>query len=159
MPTTNYDASEITRKSQTRTIYSDYITQVQRLNGGCANRVQLTSGSGSANESSIINELREGALFTSPTQQSTIIANDSCPVLATPTVIPPLRLLVLVDTNVAATGTAISNRLLALGFTDAVVTVDTLTAGYTGSTINTSTYNVVLYPLTIQRVRQDFLQV
>ncbi len=88
----------------------------------------------------------QGAFFTTPTEQSTILANNTCPVAAAapaPDPVTPLKLLILGDTNTSLVTTAITTRLTDLGYTDATVSSAQLGTSYTGSTIDTATYNVV----------------
>ena len=68
-------ASDITTKRKTRIEYSNYIIQKQRLNQGCANRINMNP-----NDSSTFSEITVGALFTSVAQQEYILAANACPV-------------------------------------------------------------------------------
>lgn len=150
-------SSELTNRRQSKTVYSYYIAKKEQLKGGCITSFQLTSGSGAKNSASELINIIEGAIFTTPEEQTNIQRNNSCPVTSSappdtpvvpPVVQPPLRLLILNDGTaepLATTRTTILNRLTALGYTDATVTTTTLTNVYTGSDITTTTYNTVLY--------------
>ena len=104
-------ASDITTKRKTRVEYSNYIIQKQRLNQGCANRINMNP-----NDSSSFSEITVGGLFTSVAQQDAILAANSCDVLPTViTVSAPSE----ESSFVLATGNVISignSPLLARGF-------------------------------------------
>jgi hypothetical protein len=152
MLTKNLASSDLIKQKQARTIYLNYITQQQAANQGCAQRVQIQTGSGSDGAASQLLTLAEGAIFTSVTEQQTQLSNFACPVTASapaPAPAPPLtlKLLVLGDTGAPTTATAISTRLTALGYTGFTVNSQVIGTTYTGSTdlANTTTYNTVLY--------------
>lgn len=152
MLTKNLASSDLIKQKQARTIYLNYITQKQAVEQGCAQRVDIQSGSGADNAVSQLLNLAEGAIFTTVTQQQTQLSNFACPVTTTasapaPAPLPTLKLLVLGDTGATTTATAISTRLTALGYTGFTVNSQVLGTTYTGSTdlVNTTTYNTVLY--------------
>ena len=144
-------SSDLTKRRQYRTIYADYIIRQQQLKGGCVTTFQLTSGSGANKSASDLISIAEGVLFTTPEEQANIQTNNSCPVAPipiAPVVQAPLKLLILAENApepLATTRTTILNRLATLGYTNATVSVVTLTNVYTGAEINTATYNTVLY--------------
>jgi hypothetical protein len=75
------NSSELTKQRQSRVIYADYIVQQNRVKGGCATRVQLGSGSGNDNSASSLVFISEGALFTTPSEQTNIITLNACPTI------------------------------------------------------------------------------
>lgn len=99
------NSSELTKRINNRVLYANYIIQKQKFDGGCAIRVQLGSGSGNDNSSSSLINLREGALFTTPTEQTNILTLNTCPIIQNPVVLGgSMRFVaggVLVQTNVS----------------------------------------------------------
>lgn len=153
MLTKNLASSDLIKQRQARTIYLNYITQQQAANQGCAQRVQIQSGSGVDNASSQLISLLEGAIFTSVTDQQAQLSNNACPVTSStaapapaPAPSPTLRLLVLGDAQVTTNANAISTRLTALGYTGFTVNSQVIGTTYTGSVdlADTTTYNTVL---------------
>ncbi len=104
------NSSELTKRINNRVLYADYIIQKQKFDGGCVIRVQLGSGSGNDNSSSSLINLREGALFTTPTEQTNILTLNTCPIIQNPVVLGgSMRFVaggVLVQTNVSYTNDA-----------------------------------------------------
>jgi hypothetical protein len=71
------DSSELTRKRKNRLLYSSYIAQQIKFNGGCALRIQL--GPGNDNTAASLVNIQEGALYVTPVEQSTILTLNACP--------------------------------------------------------------------------------
>ena len=70
-------------------IYANFKIQQQRLDGGCGGRIQLTSGSGADKSASSLLALSEGALFTTPTEQTNFLQFNTCPGTTSVTDITP----------------------------------------------------------------------
>ena len=142
LPNTN--SSDLIKSLQARTIYANYIVQQQKISQGC-----ITVVSRANTQASDLYKIHEGGQFTTPTFQSTLLADpaNSCPisvVSVAPVVLPILKLLVLGDSSAAAAASVISARLTALGYTG--FTVDNVDIGttYTGATLTTTNYNTAL---------------
>jgi len=75
------DASYLTIKRQNRTLYYDYLSQINRVNSGCQLRVHLENG-GPA-DSSILTQINEAKIQTSCSEVSCVLLSSSCPVLQT----------------------------------------------------------------------------
>ena len=148
MLTKNLASSDLIKQRQARTIYLNYISQQQAAQQGCAQRVQIQSGSGLDNASSQLIALAEGAIFTTVAQQQAQLSNTACPVIATAPapapVLPPLRLLILGDTNFSSLSTRLNTRLTALGYSGYSITSRQLGTTETGSDLTTANYNVLL---------------
>jgi hypothetical protein len=95
-PSVNYTykkpiaSSLLTRRIQTRQIYSSYIIQNQRLEQGCSGYNGLQNGLPA--DGRILPDLIEGARFTTPEERERILANAVCPVLVSadsPSPLPP----------------------------------------------------------------------
>ena len=71
------DSSELTKIRKNRLLYSSYIAQQIKFNGGCALRIQL--GPGNDNTAASLINIQEGALFITPVEQSTIATVNACP--------------------------------------------------------------------------------
>jgi hypothetical protein len=71
------DSSELTRKRKNRLLYSSYIAQQIKFNGGCALRIQL--GPGNDNTAASLVNIQEGALYITPAEQATILTLNACP--------------------------------------------------------------------------------
>lgn len=140
MPNSGLSSSEYIRRLQNRVVYADYLVQQKQYADGCLKSTQLSSGAGSHHSSGTLTSILEGSFQTTDAERSTIQLQNECPVVPI-----PIRMLVLMGSNYAETATAISNRLLALGITNATITSVQLTNIYTGSAITTANYNVVLY--------------
>lgn len=82
MLTKNLASSDLIKQRQARTIYLNYISQQQAANQGCAQRVQIQTGSGVDNASSQLIALAEGAIFTTVAQQEEQLSNTACPVIS-----------------------------------------------------------------------------
>jgi hypothetical protein len=143
----NKDSSSLTKNLQARTIYANYIVQRQKQEQGCGGSLALQTGSGSTLEFSNILLLQQGAIFTDPIIQSTILASNQCPSIEVQSdpVPPPqaLRLLILGDLNVSTVSSSINSRLTALGYTDYSITARSLGTTETGADLNTNNYNVL----------------
>jgi hypothetical protein len=80
----NFNSSDLTKKLQTRVIYADYLAKKQKFESGCASRITLSSGSAADNSSSLLINIIEGPLFTTPTEQAAILQNNQCPIQSVP---------------------------------------------------------------------------
>jgi hypothetical protein len=80
-------SSELTRERQNQTLYANYAIQKQRFQNGCSTRIQLTSGSGADNASSVYTNIVEGAALTTEEQQTIFLQANACP--APPSPPPP----------------------------------------------------------------------
>jgi hypothetical protein len=80
LPNTN--SSDLLKSLQSRTIYANYIIQQQKVSQGC-----ITVISRANTQASDLYQIHEGAQFTSPTFQSTLLAypTNNCP----PSAFPP----------------------------------------------------------------------
>lgn len=141
LPNTN--SSDLIKSLQARTIYANYIVQQQKISQGC-----ITVVSRANTQASDLYQIYEGAQFTSPTVQSTILADpaNSCPISVfsvTPDA-PPLKLLVLGDTLASTVASVIAARLTALGYTGFTVDSATIGTTYTGNTLKIANYNTAL---------------
>ncbi len=85
MLTKNKASSDLTKKLEVRTQYANYLIQQQKVKNGCLMKVELQMG-GTATSSSLI-KILEGTLFTTPTEQSTILSVTYCPPISVS--IPP----------------------------------------------------------------------
>lgn len=121
-------------------MYANYLVQQKQYADGCLQSTQLSSGAGSHHSSGTLTSVLEGSFQTTDAERSTIQLQNECPVVPI-----PIRMLVLMGSNYVETATAISNRLVALGITNATISSAQLTNIYTGSAITTTNYNVVLY--------------
>ena len=224
LPNTN--SSDLLKSLQTRTVYANYIIQQQRIAQGC-----ITVVSRANTQASDLYQIHEGAQLTTPTFQSTLLADpaNGCPPSALPpgaptnivatagatqvtltwsapsftgtspitsyritsvplssTVVtanttttitgltngtsyifsvvatnsignsvagvsnsvtptaPPLKLLVIGDTQVTTVASVISSRLTALGYTGFTVDSVVLSITYNGNTLTIANYNTAL---------------
>jgi hypothetical protein len=71
------DSSELTKIRKNRLLYSNYIAQEIKFNGGCALRIQL--GPGNDNTAASLINIKEGELFTTKAEQTTILTLNACP--------------------------------------------------------------------------------
>jgi hypothetical protein len=87
------DASDLIKLRRNRTNFANYIIQRQRQQDGCQLHVNLESGSGSTNQISILNTIRNGATETTPVEEDRYLEEGACqhPILIyiAPTVILP----------------------------------------------------------------------
>jgi hypothetical protein len=74
------NSSDLTKRIQNRILYADYIIQKQKFENRCSTRIQLTSGSGADDAASSFLPILQGSSFTTPTEQSTILGLNACPV-------------------------------------------------------------------------------
>ena len=72
---TNKNASDYIKEIQSRVLYANYRLQRDRVDGGCASRVKLESGSAADNASSTYTDIMTGAVFTTAETLSTIQAS------------------------------------------------------------------------------------
>lgn len=81
-------SSDLIARIQKRTLYANSLIQQQKVLNGCQQRVQLVTGGDAA--ASLFTDLREGAVFTTATEQTNLLAGSYCPVVAGsgPTTIP-----------------------------------------------------------------------
>jgi hypothetical protein len=73
------DASELIKLRRNRTNFANYIVQRQRQQDGCQLHVILESGSGSANQVSLINIIRNGATETTVAEEGRYLEEGKCP--------------------------------------------------------------------------------
>jgi hypothetical protein len=142
------DASYVTLRNQNRMLYANYRMQQNNTQQGCQGFMRLENG-GPA-DADIITRLLEGARETTVAEIQLDISSNACPsvvaVTVTPSpVTPTLKLYILGDTNVSTVTSTIQTRLTALGYTTATVNSVQLGTTYTGSDLNVSTYNTVLF--------------
>jgi len=142
------DASYVTLRNQNRMLYANYRMQQNNTQQGCQGVMRLENG-GPA-DADIITRLLEGARETTVAEIQLDISSNACPsvvaVTVTPSpVTPTLKLYILGDANVSSVTTTIQTRLTALGYTTATVNSVQLGTTYTGSDLNVSTYNTVLF--------------
>jgi hypothetical protein len=141
LPNTN--SSDLLKSLQTRTVYANYIIQQQKIAQGC-----ITVVSRANTQASDLYQIKEGAQLTTPTFQSTLLADpaNGCP----PSAFPPGAPTNIVATAGAAqvtltwsapsfTGTSpiTSYRITSVPLSSTVVTANT-TATITGLTNGTS---------------------
>ena len=72
---TNKNASDYIREIQSRVLYANYRLQRERVDGGCASRINLESGSAADKASSTYTDIMTGAVFTTAETLSTIEAS------------------------------------------------------------------------------------
>lgn len=75
-------SSSLTEFRKDRVLYANYIIQQQKLQQGCQSRVQLGNEPGAVN-SRLLSELKKGAVYTTITEQISILAENNCPLIAT----------------------------------------------------------------------------
>jgi hypothetical protein len=78
MLTKNLASSDLIKQRQARTIYSNYIIQQQKVAQGCAQRIDIQTGSGADNSASQLILLAEGAIFTNVVERDRDLSNNSC---------------------------------------------------------------------------------
>jgi hypothetical protein len=79
------DASEVTRRLRERAIYASFITQRNRVDGGCSNSVRLQNVGVGAFDSSLIPAIKEGDLYTTPEEAQAVIDANACEPVIVPT--------------------------------------------------------------------------
>lgn len=91
-------SSELTTIRKNRVLYADYLIQRQNVNTGC--KISMGLESGSVAPSSIIPEIRMGALFTTVSERDTILTN-ACQISTDPQ--EPVPSALVVFTSVGTT--------------------------------------------------------
>lgn len=77
-------SSSLTEYRKERALYASYIAQQQKIRQGCQSRLQLGNEPGAAN-SGLIPEIKKGGVLTTITEQTAILAQNSCtPLIITP---------------------------------------------------------------------------
>jgi hypothetical protein len=143
------DASYVTLRNQNRMLYANYRIQQNNTQEGCQGVMRLQNGN--VADADLIPKLLEGARETTVAEIQLDISSNACPVAVavsavTPSpVTPTLKLYILGDTNVSTVTSTIQSRLTALGYTTATINSVQLGTTYTGSDLNVSTYNTVLF--------------
>ena len=81
----NLTESERIQKLKDRTLYANYLINQTKFQQGC-NQIpkEIQSGSGSANQASIVTDIRLGALYTTVAERDAIVLTNSCPIAILP---------------------------------------------------------------------------
>lgn len=80
---TNYNASDVTRREQARTVYANALVNQKSLDNTCLNRVVAGPSPATSYSGIKVSDQRLGAVFTTPAQSAEIVAASPC---QTPTV-------------------------------------------------------------------------
>lgn len=72
------NASEVTRRLRERALYASFLTQRNRIDGGCGVPMNLSNTGGATSASSLIPVIKEGDLFTTADQRATLLADSTC---------------------------------------------------------------------------------
>ena len=75
----NNSESERIQKIKDKTIFANYTVGQTRFQQGCDPYPKsIQSGSGSSNESSVLNNIRQGEVFTTPAELDVLLATNAC---------------------------------------------------------------------------------
>jgi hypothetical protein len=75
---TNYNASDVARRAQARTVFADSLVNQKTIDQNCQNRVASGPAVTTSYNASKVQDQRVGAIFTTPAQAATIIAESPC---------------------------------------------------------------------------------
>ena len=74
----NYNASDVTRREQARTVYANALTNQKSLDNNCLNRVVAGPSSATSFSAYKVSDQHTGAIFTTPAESATIVASSPC---------------------------------------------------------------------------------
>ena len=73
------DASDIVKRRRDRFLFANYLSGLNRINGGCANSIRLQNNGG-AFDASLIAVLKDGEIATTPVEYQQTLVASACPV-------------------------------------------------------------------------------
>jgi hypothetical protein len=75
---TNYNASDVARRAQARTVFADSLVKQKTLDQSCLNRIVSGPAPATSYNAGKVQDQRVGAVFTTPTQAATIVTESPC---------------------------------------------------------------------------------
>ena len=160
---TNYNASDVARRSQGRTVFADSLAQQKSLEKNCLNRVAAGPAPSTSFDGSKYTDQRVGIVFTTGEQEAAIIAASPCQT-------PPVPAVIVYPNYELTCSDPAGIQIMATGtFTKFTFTVSSLGAGviefqffyqdnYVSSELNVLGVdsNLITVPSNIDEVRYVF---
>ena len=75
---TNYNASDVAKRSQARAVFANHLVNQKTVDQSCLNRVVSGPSAATSYSANKVADQRAGAVFTTPSQAAAIVASSPC---------------------------------------------------------------------------------